>query len=490
MRRLNFAAAAGAIALLAARSAAANGRFPQSNQIVFSPTDPNLVVARTTYGILPSHDDGTSWRYLCDDVLGLPPNSVDDPEIGLTAGNALVAGVYDPHGPGLDVSTDLGCNWSCMGGALSGQDVHDVVVRPDAPHVVLALTSTLGTRDGALDNDSQVFQSTDDGATWAPLGAPIDPTVTVETIDVAKSDPKRIYVSAWRGYGAYKTVSLFVSTDAGAHWTEHPVAAYDNTTEDAIWIAAVDPTNADRVYLRTNAPRDGGRSRLFLSSDGGQSFAVATSFDLGRAQSSAALTGEFLGFALSADGSKVYAGSPDGGLFVANRADMNFKHVSDIRVHCLATRGNELWACSEQQNGFLIGVSTDDGKSFTTKLPSILALCGPIVCDPEPGGPLGCGADANASACGASYQTFCDTYAGQITPPCGTCPGADAGVEDPGLAARPSGSSSCGCSAVGGRGSIAGLAGLAALAAVAGRRRRATRRHGDARRGAPGGGKR
>src|ERR1700730_7144899 len=66
------AAAVGAVVLLGARTASANGRFPASNQIVFSPSDSNLVVARTTYGILPSHDNGTTWGYLCEEALGLP----------------------------------------------------------------------------------------------------------------------------------------------------------------------------------------------------------------------------------------------------------------------------------------------------------------------------------------------------------------------------------------------------------------------------------
>src|SRR5579864_7659028 len=37
-------AATAAIALLAVSPAAANGRFPASNQIVFSPKDPNVIV--------------------------------------------------------------------------------------------------------------------------------------------------------------------------------------------------------------------------------------------------------------------------------------------------------------------------------------------------------------------------------------------------------------------------------------------------------------
>ena len=38
-------------------------------------------------------------------------------------------------------------------------------------------------------------------------------------------------------------------------------------------------------------------------------------------------------------------------------------------VQCLATRGDELWTCSAEVSGFVLGVSTDDGATFTAKLP-------------------------------------------------------------------------------------------------------------------------
>src|SRR5579863_10445597 len=88
-----FSAAVGAFVLLGATPAWANGRFPASNQIVFSPSDQNLIILRTSYGILPSHDNGATWQFLCEDAVGLPATTPLDPELGLTQTNALVAGV-------------------------------------------------------------------------------------------------------------------------------------------------------------------------------------------------------------------------------------------------------------------------------------------------------------------------------------------------------------------------------------------------------------
>jgi MYXO-CTERM domain-containing protein len=483
VRNAFLAAAAGALAISIATPAAANGRFPASNQLAFSPSDPNLIVLRTTYGLLFSHDYGTTWTWLCEDVLGLPPVSQEDPSIALTQTNSLVVGIAE----GLYVSPDTGCSWSAIGSALTKQDIKDLVVRPDTPDVVLALASTYAPDAGAdatAGYETQVFESTDDGKTWSPLGTPIDPSVVVTTIEVAASDPNRIYVSGFRGDAAARTTSLFVSIDKGTTWTERPTP-FDYNTEAAVYIGAVDPTNADRVYVRSE-----GESRLFVTSDAGKTFTVALKLD-----------NNMLGFALSADGSKVYAGSPDQGLWAASTTDLNFQNVlPNLAVQCLRTHGNDLWACSNEPSGFIAGVSNNGGTTFAPKL-HLLSIQSPLVC---PG-------DASASAC--TQTNYADTppynpfdglctnlgacYVGDggipTTPlqeactEAGVCvtAGPDGGVgDDGGSPAQPPGGgakSSCGCSAVGG-GSAAGVFAAAAMAALTARRRRGSTRAREARR--------
>jgi hypothetical protein len=437
-----LAVATAALVLAVSSPAAANGRFPASNQLVFSPSDPNLVVLRTTFGILISHDDGTTWTWLCEDVLGLPPTSNEDPSLGLTANNTMIAGISH----GLDVSPDVGCNWAFAGGGLGNQLVKDVVVRPDAPHTALAITSTFsadGGADGGAGYGQQVFASTDDGTTFAPSGAPIDPAAIVTTVEVAKSDPQRLYVSAFRGIGATRTASLFVSTDAGGHWTERP-SPLDPANESAVYIAAVDPTNADRVYLRSE-----GLSRLFVTGDAGKTYQIPVT-----------LKGQMLGFALSPDGSKVYVGSKEDGLLMATSASLAFTQTSTVRVQCLAARGSELWACSDEPSGFIAGVSQNDGQSFTAKL-HLNGIDGTVAC----------AADAAAAVCnGAPYQSLCYNLGGCATDD-GGIDGGGAGDDGGPPVPPPPPRSNSGCSAVGG-GSAAVLLSAGAIAAIALRRRR------------------
>ncbi|MGH7435143.1 MAG: sialidase family protein, partial [Polyangiaceae bacterium] len=137
---LAAAAALGSV-LSSTTPAAANGRFPASNQIVFSPTDPKVIFGRTTFALIPSSDDGATWSYLCEGLLALPTvTNYQDPEIAFTSNGTLVAGLFAPT-RGLSVSKDLGCSWSCNATLDATRQVVDTVVRPDMQSHVLALVS-------------------------------------------------------------------------------------------------------------------------------------------------------------------------------------------------------------------------------------------------------------------------------------------------------------------------------------------------------------
>ena len=449
--------------LLASRLAWGNGRFPASNRVVLSPSDPNVVVVQSTYGILPSSDHGATWAFLCEEALGLSQTNLLDPAIALTAGHALIAGLRPG---GLSVSNDTGCNWNCAGPPLAGEWIVDVAVRPNAPHTVVALTSTLLEAGGG--QHAQAFQSVDDGATWTPLGTPLDPGILVTTIEVAASDPHRLYVSATRGFGSQRTGWLFVSMDDGATWAQH-IVPLDTALEISLYIAGVDPLDADRVYLRTQ-----GQSRLFVTRDAGQSFQVALTF-----------VGQMLGFALSSDGSKIFAGGIADGLMVGDRANLSFASQPTIvlgsdagpvtlHVQCLATRGSELWACADEPSGFIAGVSSDEGATFAPKL-HLNSVRAPIRCCSSASGAVACGADSGGAQCsGAPFANLCMNVGcdGDSDAAAAACSDADAAAPstEPNEKMGHRSTSACGCILVPSRSSGAIGAGLGALCAGALRR--------------------
>jgi hypothetical protein len=462
--RFRFASVAAAAAFFFAPAALANGRFPASNQVLFSPADPNTIWLRATYGILPSTDNGASWAYICEDVMGLLSvggSGYEDPSIGLMANGNVIA----TDSRGINLSTNAGCDWSCQGGMVAGGSFVDLAVFPSDASKAVALEST-----SVVDPDSstsnflnQVFLTTDNGMTWNPVGPPIDPTVTVQTLDVPNSDPTRIYVSGTRAFGTNKTAWLFMYTTASNQWSEQPISDFDNSMEDSIYIAAVDPNSADLVYLRTQGLATGGESRLFVtnnaSSEAGAMFTTPAS---GTFQTPAAtgstIVGELLGFALSPDGSKVYLGTRESGVWMAPASTLVFTQTnSHIHTQCLATRGSELWACSDAVSGFVAGVSTDDGMTFTDKLCSITGLTGLIACSDAGSATVGCSSMGNTAAvCPATLSTVCQLDSlDYMCAPCGEDAGAEGGATE-GPTKAPSKSSSCDLSAVGSAGGTAG----------------------------------
>jgi uncharacterized membrane protein YgcG len=400
VRHAFLAAAAAAGILAAATSARANGRFPASNQILFSPTQPSWIVVRNTYGITISKDNGGSWYWLCEDTLGLGPQSNEDPFLGLTNNNSIVAGLS----LGLQVSSDLGCNWTVEGGPLKGQLVKDLVVHQENPSIIDTITNTFSpTVDmGDAGYSHGFFESIDNGMTWTQFGTDPDDSADVTTIEVAPSDPSRIYVSGFHGSGMTRTTSLYVSKDKGMTWTEHQTP-FNPSTETAVYIAAVDPNDEDLVYLRTE-----GASRLIVSMDGGQTF-----------MSSKQLMGQMVGFALSPDGSKIYLGGVGDGLWVGDKATLTFVQTNSlVHIQCLATQGTDLWACADEPSCFVAGVSHDDGKTFTAKM-HLLSIQAPLQC-PADSGAAFCSGPPFVSLCsnvGACY----DVDAAPVLPLTSTC---------------------------------------------------------------------
>ncbi len=358
----NAVVAALTFALVAvAPLARANGRFPASNAIFFAPNQPEVVLLRTTFGALLSRDGGNTWGWICERAVGLVAD--EDPMLAFTPDGTLVASTFQ----GLAVSRDGACNFGFAAGESSGLVFIDLTSRPSAPGTILALASSYAGQDdaGAVLYTSRLFETQDQGRTFAPIGTPLDPTLLGETVDVAPSDATRIYLSAVRNPGASATAVLLTSNDHGVAFDEHPVAL--TTSEQRAFIASVDPTRADRVYVRTAGAHDA-PSRLLVSDDAGKTFrTVFTGM------------GSLTGFAISEDGKRVYVGGPTDGLHAANAADYRWKKTASIEIGCLKLHDGALWACSTERSGFVLGVSTDEGATFEPKL-HFCDVRGPLAC--------------------------------------------------------------------------------------------------------------
>ena len=373
-------------------AAHANGRFPQSNAVFFAPDAPSTIIVRATFGLLVSHDRGLTWDWVCEPAIGLV--GVEDPMLAITPDNTIVSTTFQ----GLAVSHDNACGWSFVPGPLTSLVFVDSASRPGA---VVAFSSSFVDEDtnGNLTYASAIFETTDQGQTFTQLGPAVDPLLLGRTLDVANTDPDRIYISAIATPGPHSSGVLMTSLDHGKTFTENAVPFVGDET--GLFIAGVDPVNADRLYARTAGESSDVPSRLLVSDDAGKTFRTIFT-------GVAALQG----FAISNDGTKIWTGGPKDGLLMASTTDYTFTPRSSAAVSCLKVATDGLWACSSEASGFVLGVSGDDGTTFTPKL---------HFCDVR--GSLAC-------ATGTSVETQCTASwpAQYIALGCGDA-GADASVD-------------------------------------------------------------
>ena len=451
--RASIAAGCGLALAAGASPVLANGAFPSAGQLVVDPGDPAHLVLRTNFGLVLSRDAGATWDWVCESAVGYLNY---EPPIAVTGDGSVLAALFDGVGA---AHGDL-CGWQRAAGTAQTV-VADVSVRRDDPSVAVALGG-----DGAT---YRILESTDQGASFAPTGAPLPAGFLGLTLDVAPSDPDRIYASGLRQSGGVYFGVVARSIDHGASWTMVDVPGSDAVA--APYLGAVDPVDPDRVYLRL----DGAPGRLLASSDGAETWAEAF-----------AGQGFLRGLALSPDGAELLVGGETDGVWRAPAATLAFEQVSTAKVRCLTWAAAAVYACGDGAIAPLASVSTDEGATFAPLLP-LACVRGPLACPADSsvgvagppewpalaatigadgcpdgaggagGGAAGGGGAGDGGAGGEGGSTTSVTGAGGgATPARG--PGADAG---------------CGCRVVTPARADRAVAVALAIAALAMRRRRA-----------------
>jgi photosystem II stability/assembly factor-like uncharacterized protein len=353
LRRMRPSPLAAALAALSLTMAAgANGRFPAAQHVVIGPGAASDVVAlRVTFGLVLSRDGGRTWRWMCEEGMFYPfvPAMNFDAPIEVSSRGSTVWG----YEVGIR-STDDGCKADDARGAAMHTFV-DLTATPRGD-TIFAIESGQGVPNAVYRGG--------EGLEFQRLGAGVS-NVEFDTIEVAPSDPRRLYVT---GRDTFTFLpKLFRSDDGGA--TLEPLTP-TTPAADSWWIAGVDPTAPDTLFLR--AP-SGLTTELRRSRDGGRSFQrVATSDD------------PMLGFAISDDGRTVWYGSIAGGLHRSDDGGDTFRQVNTLPVLCLRQHAGALWACSDWvSHDFALGRSRDNGATFEPmlRLGDFSTFRGPPVCD-------------------------------------------------------------------------------------------------------------
>jgi hypothetical protein len=419
------------VALTLAGGARANGRFPATNQILARPGRPSELALRTTFGLLRSDDAGATWDWVCEKALGY--SGTVDPPLAWHANGTLVAGLFD----GLAIANEGACAWSADA-SIGKQVVVDVSLADPGGARLDALTGSYdpASPPGQPSYVSAIWSSDASGRVWSPTSARLPADVIVESFDRAGTDPRRLYVTGESEAGGTRVGAFFRSDDGGETWTRKAFP-FEANGERSLFLAAIDPSRADRLYVRTGGADAG---RVLVSEDGGETFRAIWS------------GAQPQGFALSPDGARVWVGTFRDGLARASTTDFAFTTVNRTPIGCLYAAGASIYACSLDAYGFAAARSDDGGATFV-----------PLLTLAKIRGPRACGEDAAANLCLAEWPVVKASVGIEDAVDAGPVPVFDAGP--PGPAQR---APSCGCALVGRRETPnATGGGLVALASVA-----------------------
>jgi hypothetical protein len=332
------------LATLATARARANGAFPAVSQLVADPSEPAHLVLRSNFGILSTRDRGEHWDLVCEGGVGYQNI---EPAIAVLENGTTIAAL--PQGIAYSASAE--CNFEIANGVASY--IADVARVPGEPEQAVAVSVDVNS------NESRVWRTADGGRSWQAASAALS-DLNAATLDVASADPSTLYVSGIAQSAGVSGV-LSRSSDAGKTWARFSVPGASKVS--APYIAAVADT--ETVYVRLS----GSPGHLLVTHDGGQHFQTLLDFQ-----------GPFDGFALSPDGKLALASGRVDGVWRASTTSLRFERLSCAKLRCLSWTAAGLFACANDfEAGFLVGESSDLGRSFEARL-HLSCVRGPLAC--------------------------------------------------------------------------------------------------------------
>ena len=263
---------------ITSRKGTVSGRV---NTIALSPADENLIlIGSATGGIWRSQDGGKTFVPVSDNKADLAVGS-----IAFCAGtpNIVYAGMGDPVygflGNGVLKSTDKGGSWKkCNDLSLpSPSTIVSVEVDPEDPNLVcLAQNSKFGSAE-----NSGFYRSSDGGISWRQTlkGEVCD-------LAANPADPKTIYAAVESGNPGSPLAGIYITTDSGNTWQKLLSVTGTDTTgspvtfdsDSALYIKiATTATRPNSIYaFISGAVNKQPTNQLLVSADGGRSWTAQT----------------------------------------------------------------------------------------------------------------------------------------------------------------------------------------------------------------------
>ncbi|HUS29333.1 MAG TPA: sialidase family protein [Kofleriaceae bacterium] len=349
-----------------ASAAQANGRDPYTVTIHFKRGAENNIISGMTFGLVISHDGGTTWEWMCEKAIGY--GGMWDPDYEYTSSDAIFATTFD----GLSVMRNR-CDFaSTMFGTTF---VSRITEASNGTLYVAASDSTIG--------DSKIYKSTDNGMTFPTSTTPPGGIAGDwwQSIEVAPSDPTRVYLTGYRlvmkctansgNAGAACTANamctnggmcepqkeflLYKSVDSGANYTAISKTGIGTTSSNStIDIVGISPTDPNTLYVKVTFETGSSGDTVYRSTNGGTNWTPILSKD-----------SKFgLSFLVRYDGTCV-AGTRELGAWksadCATAATPTWTPLTTApHIGCLyENSAHEVWACTQMMASVQLNIDAD-----------------------------------------------------------------------------------------------------------------------------------
>jgi len=276
-------------------------------------------------GVYRSTDAGRTWSHLgLENTHDIPRLAVDprNPDVAYVAALGHLWGANPERG--VYKTTDGGTSWKQSLKIDSDTGACDVVLDPKGPDTVYAAMyarrRTPWSFSGTSDKGG-IFRSSDGGGSWTKLTRGLPSRTGRIGLAISPKDPRILYAvvesdSGGAGQDSFdnysKSGGLFRSDDRGDSWTRvSPI----NFRPFYFSRVAVDPENADRVYLPG--------WDLAISDDGGKTF---------RGSGSPKVHVDFHAIAINPlDPAQILVGN-DGGVYISHDRAATWDYLNRMAV--------------------------------------------------------------------------------------------------------------------------------------------------------------
>ncbi|NVK56762.1 MAG: glycosyl hydrolase [Alteromonadaceae bacterium] len=245
--------------------------------IAVAPSDPNVIYVGTgegpIRGVTTSHgkgvykstDGGETWKLVGLDTRGQIPKIRIHPNNPDVAWAAVQGNIWAPNEErGIFKTTDGGETWQHVLKVNADTGAADLAIDPTNPRILYASMWHHGRTPWFIKSGGEgggLYKSTDGGESWNKLENGLPELIGKVGIDIAASNPKRLYAIVEADKGG-----LYRSDDAGKSWQ---LMNGDNILKARAWYynhIKVDPNDENTLYVMN--------VQLHKSIDGGKTFEI------------------------------------------------------------------------------------------------------------------------------------------------------------------------------------------------------------------------